>query len=231
MRAVPTHFFFNYLDTTLHTDAQEYGRGDTIVFSGDVAQVNTVTTGDIENVPLAGAEINVQLIDANGNLLASTQVETDLEGQYHGTLASPTSTRGRTILLAEATYEDPTVLLGPKGWYGKAEVVLFFPGNLSPTVTLYVTPQTDAGKKFFIHISASASDPDGADDITSITLLLRDAKGRVLKRWSIAEFTKIDDAWSLETGYKVSGKAPWTVTLTATDSAGQSDTAEVVVNR
>lgn len=232
MRAAPTHFFFNHLKTTLHTDAQEYGPGETISFSGEVAQVNTVTTGDIENMPLAGATVNLQLMDANGNALASTQVETDVEGKFQGALDAPAKTRGRTTLLAEATYEDPTVLLGPKGWYGKAEVVLFFPGNLPPTVSLYATPQTDEGKKFFIHISASASDPDGAGDIKSISLVLSDAKGRVLKTWSKADFTKVDDyTWQLEWGYRLSGKAPWTLTLTATDSAGQSATAKVVVNR
>lgn len=232
VRALPTQIYHNHLQTTLQTDALSYNSGDTVSFSGTVAQLNTVATSDVKTTPLTGAQVSVRLIDSNGNTLATAQSSTDLEGEYSGSLVAPETTRGHTTLISEATYNDPTVAIGPKGWYGKAEAGLQFPGNLPPTASLFATPQTGPSQKFIISISASVSDPDGATDITSISLVLADSKGRVLKQWSLADFTQTDaDTWSIETAYKVSGKAPWTLSLAAVDSAGQTATAVAAITK
>ena len=232
LRAVPTGFKLNHLETTLETGATEYQPGDEISFSGTVAQANTVGTGDLENAPVGGANVTIRLLDADGNSLASTQAVTDLEGRYSGSVVAPAATRGKTSLVAEATYEDATILLGPAGWYGKKELTLNFPGNLPPDASLYATPQTNEGKKFFVHIEAAVSDADGAADISGISLVLTDAKGRLLKRWTQADFEQSDAfTWEFQRAYKVSGSSPWTLTLTATDSAGQSVSRSVVITR
>ena len=135
-------------------------------------------------------------------------------------------------LVAESTYTDPTILLGNPEWYGEKEVELQFPGNLSPTASLQVTQPTNENTRFFIHILATASDPDGRADITGITLSLSDSKGRLLKRWTISDFSQLDTVtWALETSYRVSGKAPWTLSLSVTDSAGQTATTSETINR
>jgi len=224
-------FYLNHLDIALQTDATDYQPGDTVSFSGSAAQVNTVTAADVETTPLGGALLTVKLVNANGERLASTEAQTDASGNFSGFLIAPAETRGKVMLVAEASFDDSTILLGPNQWYGKNEVQLTFPGNLPPTASLVATQQTDASKRFLIQFKASVFDPDGAADISSISLLLTDAKGRVLKTWSRADFSQLDDwTWGLEATYRVSGKAPWTLTLTAKDSAGQSVTSSVVIN-
>jgi hypothetical protein len=87
------------------------------------------------------------------------------------------------------------------------EVQLQFPGNLPPTASLQVTQPTNENSRFFIHINATGFDPDGAGDITGITLALSDAKGRLLKRWSLSDFSQLDDFTRfLETSYRVLAK-------------------------
>jgi hypothetical protein len=134
--------------------------------------------------------------------------------------------------VAEVTYTDPTVVLGNPEWYGENAVELQFPGNLPPTASLQVTQPTNENTRFFIHILAAASDPDGRSDVTAITLTLSDSKGRSLKRWTLADFSELDELTSsLETSYRVSGKAPWTLTLSVTDSAGQTATMSETIQR
>jgi hypothetical protein len=232
LRALPTGFKLNNLGVTLRTNAAQYRPGDTISFNGNVKQVNDVLTGSTETTPVGGAAVTIRLLDSTGNRLASTQAVTDLQGNFRGTIVAPGSTRGTTTLVAEATYNDVSIVLGPAGWYGKAELRLSFPGNLPPQVSLSAPSQTNESTKFFIHVEAAASDPDGAADITSLALVLTDAKGRQLKRWTQADFTRLDaNTWSFDQGYKVSGKAPWTLTLSATDSAGNTATASAVIQR
>jgi hypothetical protein len=61
---------------------------------------------------------------------------------------------------------------------------------------------------------------------------LSDSKGRLLKRWTLSNFSQLDDlSWYLETSYRVSGKAPWTLTLSVTDSASQTATASQTIQR
>ncbi len=225
-------FFLNHLDIALETNGTDYQPGDTVAFSGSVAQVNTVTAADAEMTPLPGARLTVKLVNGNGERLASTEVQTDAFGAFSGSLIAPAETRGKVMLVAESTFDDATILLGPNQWYGKSEVELTFPGNLPPTASLAATPQTGESKRFLVHIQASASDPDGAADIASVSLTLADSKGRVLKTWSRSDFSQSDDwTWVFEAAYRVSGKAPWTLTLTVIDSAGQSATNSVIVNR
>ncbi len=232
VRSLPAQIYHNHLKTTLQTNALSYNPGDTVSFTGTVAQLNSVAAGNGETIPPGGAQVSVRLLDSNGNSLATAQASTDLNGHYSGSLISPATTRGKTSLTAEATFTDPTILIGPKGWYGKAQATLQFPGNLRPTVSLFATPQTGPAQKFITSIDATARDPDGAADITAISLVLTDSKGRVLKQWTLADFTQTaPDTLSLSTAYKVSGKAPWTLSLTATDSAGQAGTTSVAITR
>ncbi len=227
-----TVFYYNYLDTTLTTGATQYRPGDTVSFSGAVNQADTVAAQDIQHTPVGGAAVTVSLVDSNGATLTSTEVQTDALGAFAGSLVAPATARGTVKLVAESAYTDPTVLLGNPEWYGENAVQLHFPGNLPPTATLQVTQPTNENSRFFIHILATASDPDGRSDIQAITLTLRDSKGRTLKRWTISDFSQLDDLTSsLETSYRVSGKAPWTLSLTVTDSAGQTVTTSETINR
>ncbi len=76
------------------------------------------------------------------------------------------------------------------------------------------------------------TDPDGAADITSAIVVLADARGRQLKRWSLADFAAGDaNSLTFVRSYRVSGQAPWTVTLTVTDNASQTVTAAAVIQK
>jgi serine protease AprX len=227
-----TTFYYNYLDVTLTSTATQYNPGDTVTFSGAVNQVDTVAAQDIQHTPVGGAQVTVSLVNSNGETLAASQVQTDALGGFSGSLAAPTNTRGIVQLVAESTYTDPTILLGNPEWYGEKELELQFPGNLPPTASLQVTQPSNENTRFFLHIQSSAADPDGAADIRGINLSLSDSKGRLLKRWSLSDFSQLDElSWSLETSYRVSGKAPWTLTLTVTDSAAQTATATQTIQR
>ncbi|MCI0398503.1 MAG: S8 family serine peptidase [Chloroflexi bacterium] len=229
LRAMPTGFYLNHLGVTLATNATHYDPGDAITFNGAVAQVSTLGTGELQQKPIGGAAVTISLRDAAGNTLASTQATTGLLGAYSGALVVPAATRGQTTLVAEATYTDATILTGPQEWYGAASAGLTFPGNLAPTASLTATAETGPHEKYFIHIHAEVVDPDGLNDITSISLVLADSKGRVLKRWTQDHFTPVEDRWMLTRSYKVSGLPPWTLTLTATDSAGNQAATTVVI--
>ena len=227
-----TVFYYNYLDVSLASSATEYRPGDTVSFSGAVSQSDTVAAQDIQHTPVGGSAVTVSLVDSSGTALASTEVQTDALGAFGASLAAPSEARGTVRLVAEATYTDPTVVLGNPEWYGENAVELQFPGNLPPAATLQVTQPTNENTRFFIHILATASDPDGRSDITAITLTLSDSKGRSLKRWTLTDFSELDEfTSSLETSYRVSGKAPWTLTLSVTDSAGQTATTSETIQR
>jgi hypothetical protein len=136
------------------------------------------------------------------------------------------------MLVAESSYQDATILVGPDEWYGRNEAELTFPGNLSPAATLTANSQTGASNRYYIHVQASASDPDGAADISSIALTLTDGKGRTLKQWSLSDFSKSDNlTWTFESSYRVSGKEPWTLTMVVKDRSGQSATQSVTITR
>ena len=227
-----TVFYYNYLDVSLASGATEYQPGDTVSFSGAINQADTVAAQDIQHTPVGGAALTVSLLDSNGATLTSTEVQTDALGSFDGSLVAPANARGAVKLVAESTYIDPTILAGNPEWYGENDVELQFPGNLPPTATLQVTQPTNENTRFFIHILATASDPDGRSDITAISLSLSDSKGRSLKRWTMSDFSQLDDfTSSLETSYRVSGKAPWTLTLSVTDNAGQTVTTSETINR
>lgn len=227
-----TVFYFNYLDTALTSDGTEYQPGDAVSFSGSVNQADTLAAQDILHTPVGGAAVTVSLVDSSGNSLAFANVQTDALGSFSGSLVAPAEARGTVRLVAESTYTDPTIVVGNPDWYGKAEVQLHFPGNLSPTASLQVTQPTNENSRFFIHINATASDQDGAADITGLSLSLSDSKGRLLKHWTLSDFSQLDElSWYLETSYRVSGKAPWTLTLSVTDSAGQTATASETIQR
>ena len=227
-----TVFYYNYLDVTLASDATEYHPGDTVSFSGAVNQADTVAAQDIQHTPVGGTAVRVSLVDSNGATLTSTEIQTDALGAFGGSLVAPANARGVVKLVATSTYIDPTVVLGNPEWFGEKAVELQFPGNLPPTATLQVTQPTNENTRFFIHILAAASDPDGRSDITGITLSLSDSKGRSLKRWTMSDFSQLDELTSsLETSYRVSGKAPWTLTLSVTDSAGHTATTSETISR
>jgi hypothetical protein len=230
LRAVPTGFSLNHLAITLNTPHEQYEPGDLIPFSGNVAQVNTVTTGNISQSPLTGALVTLRLLDKEGNRLASTQAQTNLQGNYSGTLQAPAVSAGRTTLVAEVSYQDSTILTGPKQWYGRAERTLHFPGNSAPELSLYASPYVGPGN--VAHIEATISDADGAADVVQATLSVQDAKGRLLFQWTLADFQQSDDnSWTLARGYRLRGLAPWTVTFTAGDSAADSATATATMER
>ena len=101
------------------------------------------------------------------------------------------------------------------------------------TYSLSANSQTDPGTKNYIHIEASAADPDGQADVAGITLVLTDGKGRELNRWTMADFSPNADGltWELEQSYKVSGRDPWTLTLTVVDASGATASASVLITR
>jgi subtilisin family serine protease len=144
LRAVPTGFSLNHLAITLNTPHEQYEPGDLVQFNGNVAQVNTVTTGDISQSPLTGALVTLHLLDKEGNSLASTQAQTNLQGNYSGALPAPAISAGRTTLVAEVSYQDSAILTGPNEWYGRAERALHFPGNSA--LNCRFTPHPSSGR-------------------------------------------------------------------------------------
>lgn len=223
MRAVNTAFRLNSLSTTLQTSGTQFSAGQSIPFSGTVAQVTTLATGTVQTTPLAGSTVTLTLLDSNGQPLGAAQVTSDLFGKYSGAIMAPASARGQVTLVAESAYQDPATVLGTKEWHGRAAVPLTFPGNVEPVLTLSATP--DAGRKasgsFLMAIDASVTDADGPADVTSITLTLVDGKGRLLGRWLQTDFSAADgQRWTFSRVPRITGQSPWTLTLTAQDSVG-----------
>lgn len=232
MRALNAGFTLNKLATSLQTNGTAFTPGQQIAFSGDVAQVTTLATGTVKTTPLTGATVTLTLRDSQGNALASTQAATDLQGHYAGAFSAPSTARGNVTLVAESRYQDATIVTGSKDWFGRAVTGLVFPGNLAPTVTLSAIP--DASRKstasFLMSIDAAVRDEDGWADVTTIVLTLVDGRGRVIGRWLKPDFTEGDAwTWRFSKVPRVTGQSPWTVTITAQDSAGQAVTKSVVV--
>ncbi len=233
LRAIPVTFNLNHLRTTLQTPASNYLPGNTIPFSGKVDQVNSVAAGSITYSPLRGATVTVRLVDSQGAVLGLAQATTNLTGAYSGSITAPAGAKGQVNLVAEANYVDPTILLGPTGWYGTASKALTFPGNAAPTASLTATEETGTPQKNIVHIEAAVSDADGAADIADISLVLVDAKGRVVQYWTFAQFSPEAAGLSYElvTATKAQGRSPWTLTLIVTDQAGETATASAVITK
>lgn len=224
----PLTFFYNHLDVAFDTNATNHYPGDTIFFDGAVSKFTSLAGNNISTNP-ADALVSVTLRDRDGNALATELVQADLQGNFSGSIVSPASTRGTVSLVAEATYQDPTVLTGPASFYGTNDVTLIFPGNLVPETDLTVSTSTGKNNKFYIHMHASASDPDGLSDITNIEVLITDADGRRIRRFFMNHFSPIGDEYLFTRSQKLSGQAPWTVTITVTDSAGNIATDNAIV--
>lgn len=223
MRAVNTGFRLNSLSTTLQTNGTQFNAGQSIAFSGTVAQVTTLATGTVQTTPLAGSTVTLTLVDSSGQSLGATQVTSNLQGNYSGAITVPGSARGQVTLVAESAYQDPATVRGTKEWYGSAAATLTFPGNVEPVLSLSATPDANrkASGSFLMAIDATVTDADGAADVTSITLTLVDGKGRLLGRWLKADFSAADgQSWTFARVPRVTGQSPWTLTLTAQDSAG-----------
>jgi len=231
LRAAPVTFALNALDLSLEVGGPPYVAGQAVTFGGDVIQANSLATGTVEMVSVGNADVTVSLLDAAGTPLAATAVRTDADGRYSGSLVPPHHTRGPTTLVAEAAHIDPTILSGTQAWYGKETRGLRFPGNLPPTASLSVArePGTKTNQ-FYAAINASVADADGRDDVVGISLVVVDAKGRTVRRWSAADFTAADaTTWTFSRVVRFTGTAPWTVTLTARDSANQTVTKSQTV--
>lgn len=232
IRATPTGFSLNSLATSLRVDTPDPRAGAPLSFSGDVAQRTSVAVGTVQTAPVAGAKVDITLVDRHGTPMTSTSITSDAQGHYSGSLAAPGDAVSWTTLVAEATYNDPTIAAGPSQWYGRASATVRFPGNVPPDVTLQVTPEgtKKSANNFLIAIDATIADDDGRPDVTGASLVLQDARGHVFGRWSLADFTAADDRrWTLHKVTRVSGHSPWTITLTAQDSAGQKATASQTV--
>ncbi|WP_236838787.1 S8 family peptidase [Caldalkalibacillus salinus] len=86
---------------------------------------------------------------------------------------------------------------------------------------LYVTPERISGNET-VDVQAAVTNEGGIEDINSVSLVVRAANGNELYHWTKADFDKEDvntlafDAQDL----KMSGKAPWTVTLEAENADG-----------
>lgn len=232
MRALSTGFTLNSLATTLRTNGTEFTAGQSIAFSGSVAQVTTLATGTVQTTPLAGSTVTLTLLDGDGQPLGVTQVTSNLQGSYAGTITAPGSARGQVALVAESAYQDPATVLGTKEWYGRAVAALKFPGNIPPVLALSATPDANrkASGSFLMAIDATVTDADGTADVSSITLTLVDGKGRLLGRWLKSDFSAADGrSWTFARVPRVTGQSPWTVTLTAEDSAGQAVTTSRII--
>jgi serine protease AprX len=215
--AQSTDFFFNHMDVTLNTDMTNYYPGEVVQVDGTVVQWTTIGVENIQSAPVS-ADIVLRLIDSDGNTLATDLVTSDLEGNYSGSLPSPTFTRGPVQVVAEATYQDVTIVNGPASWYGITDATVIFPGNLAPEGTLYAAA-TVARNRDVVHIHATATDPDGLNDIDSAEITITDGDGRQIRRYRIQQFSPIGDELMLTRTSPLNGIGPWTVTLTVTDSA------------
>lgn len=212
-------FFYNHLETTVETAATDYYPGDTVAFSGTVTSFNTVGVENVEMTPV-DASVTVSLVDSDGLVLATETVTADLDGLFSGEIVSPASTRGTVSVLAEATYEEATVLLGDSTQAGSDRVTVIFPGNLAPEVSLSTAITTDKKGRPIGHLFAQVTDPDNFTDISSITVTIHDEDGRLLRRYKQNRFTPIDGEWLLTNSTWLKGSPDWTITLTAVDSAG-----------
>lgn len=208
----PARFYANHLDVSLATNGTNYAPGNTIAFNGTAKQWNTVAGLNIQTTPV-GASVTVKLVDSAGSVLASKTVQANWLGQYNGSLVAPAGAHGQTTLTAEATYNT---------WYGQNEAGLSFPGNLAPEASLTAAAGVDANGQLFVHVNAQVTDADGLNDVETIVITITDAVGNVWQGWQTADFDAAEDAWTLTSSLPVSAAVPWTVALTAVDSAGNT---------
>lgn len=227
IRALTTGFTLNNLATTLRTNKPSYLPGETIAFQGTAALRNTVAAGDADIAPPLGATITLRLLDAAGNRLASTQALTDRDGRYSGTIVAPAISRGQTTLVAESAYHDETIVVGTKTWYGTTKTTLTFPGNAEPSVSLSVTPSNNPRVQ---SAEATITDADGQSDVTTIDVTLVTASDKLAGRWSKADMSGVDgNTWMWRNVVLLQGTGPWTLSVTARDTAGHVTTAKKTI--
>lgn len=103
--------------------------------------------------------------------------------------------------------------------------------NNPPELALNVTPGEVVGNGP-VTISASVVDADGAEDVTSAEVTVTDANGRQMRVWSRGDFAS-DGATRLTLvgDVKLSGHAPFTVTLSASDVTGPAQQVTTQVER
>lgn len=113
---------------------------------------------------------------------------------------------------------------------GKWEVS--YMANATPEAELHVTPEMISGKET-VAVYATILDADGVEDITSATLNVRASNGKVLYSWEKESFTaRTANTLEFRTeDLKMTGKAPWTFTLTVEDSNGNKAFKQVLVGK
>jgi serine protease AprX len=220
-QAAPVRFYLNHLNVTLQSNSNNYNPGSTIQFNGTVKKLNTIALLNVQSTP-ANAAVTVKLINNEGTVLATKSVQANLLGKFSGSLVAPAGTNGPVRLVAEATFYDVLILTGPKNWYGQGEKLLSFPGNLAPQPALAANAAADENGNQFAHVHATVVDPDGNSDIETITVVIADAAGNSVQGWQEDDFVTADEGWTLTGSHLLAGNAPWTVTLTAVDSAGHT---------
>lgn len=216
----PARFYANHLDITLSTNGTNHNPGSTITFNGTVKQLNSLAGLNIQSI-LVPAQVAVKLVDSEGTVLVSKNLQANLLGKYSGSLVTPAGAHGQTTLIAEATHN---------GSFGEKQRGISFPGNMPPEAELTAVAGVEANGNTFVHINAGVTDPDGASDVETIIISLTDQQGNIVQAWETADFDNNGDAWLLTGSLPLSGAFSWTTTLMAVDSAGNTVTESRVMN-
>lgn len=115
---------------------------------------------------------------------------------------------------------------------GNWEVTYAESGNEAPEAELHLSHERISGNER-VDIHAVITDADGTEDITSASLSVRSANGNLLYSWSLEDFNTQDDI-TLElnaSDLRMSGKAPWVVSLEAEDAEGSRTYEQALIGR
>lgn len=176
---------------------------------------------DFERVYLTLYEPGVAPVPANATATSGALLNFATENSISYLLPEPGVWRVRV---------DGRVNLAATAYTGSTYTM--FKDNAAPDAAITVS-QTRIKPGDTVDVSATVSDADSVDDIADATLVLRDGRGKVKRTWTRDSFTVTDlrtlaiDVVAVE----MTGKGPWTFTVSGVDQAGATAVAQAVIGR
>ncbi|NND44747.1 MAG: S8 family serine peptidase, partial [Xanthomonadales bacterium] len=219
LQADPFVFYLNRIDVAAETfDAagnpeNTFAGGETITVSGTLSEVNTHAAEDVSVTPVFDVPVEATLEDDSGAVVAMATGRSDLlTGDFSLSLNVPAAADSIAQVRVVAERSDALLLQGPSTWWGSAELPVRLPEEPNlPEAELQVSPDTIQGSQHTVQVQAEVRHGDGAAAIDSIDLRVTAGNGRIVERWSLADFVVIDETTlRLDTAYRPKGPSPWT---------------------
>lgn len=240
LQADPFGFALNHVDIAAETydasgnPSQSFARGSIITVSGVLREVNTLAAQDLSLSPLLNAAVKATLVNSKGSTIAVATGSSDLlTGNFSLSLMVPLTATDLAGVRIEAERQDLLLLQGPSTWWGTVLLPLRMPGAAHlPEAELLVSPETLQGSQNTVQVQAEARHGDGSDAIAEADLVVRAGNGRIIARWTRADFVAVDGTTlRLDAALRPTGPSPWTFDLQVTDVQGANAFDDARVER